>query len=66
MRDKEGSDVEMCNGDISGLIDGRGRYGANMYCNLAYNIRESFDNYFVSAKGSLPFQNNIINKGQLH
>ncbi|KAG0712999.1 Protein ALP1-like [Chionoecetes opilio] len=63
MREKEGLEVECDVGSESGMTDVQIRLGANMYSGAAWDIRENFANHFSSPQGSLPYQNDIVQRG---
>ncbi|KAK3889997.1 hypothetical protein Pcinc_006046 [Petrolisthes cinctipes] len=65
MREKEGlnSNVDVEPKNVLGNV--AGRLGANMYSPVAERVRVSFTDYFSSPQGSLPFQVNMVNRGQL-
>lgn len=66
MRDREGIYTPLqVGGENVGLSDLTGRLGANMYSSEAENVRASFTEYSNSQQGSVSFQNNIVNRGQL-
>lgn len=68
MREKEELDAEPETANVpgTGLANIHGRLGANIYSHFAGNIRDAFAEYFSSPQGRLPFQDQIIHRGELH
>ena len=59
----DGSAVEI--GGSSGLTDVM-RLGSNNAARQAFQMRERFADYFISPEGSVPWQDNVVNRGQLN
>ena len=68
LRLKEGCDREpdTLNVANTGLTNIGGNVGSNNYSDAAANVRDLFADYFSSPQGSLPFQEQIIHRGQRH
>ena len=58
----DGSAVEIGG---SGLTDVM-RLGSNNAARQAFQMRERFADYFISPEGSVPWQDNVVNRGQLN
>ena len=65
LREREGVNVDFAEGSGHTLDDAPGRMGANNYSSVAEDVRQTFVEYFNSPQGSLPYQNDVVHRGEL-